>query len=212
MLARPRLDGARRRSVDARREQLLHLGLELFCRRSYELISIDDIAGAAEISRSLLYHYFRNKRGFYVECVRFAATQLRETVNPDPRPDPGLEPRARLRQGLEAYLDYVARFANAYVTVMRSGIGYDEEVREIVEGTRTAIIGDILRDLGRFADHHMVRVGLRGWIGMVEYACLEWLERRSVDKRELMDVLVAALETTLASATGMSVDEMLAQA
>lgn len=213
----PRLRPLRARlDVDERREQLLRLGLELFGRRNYDDISIDDIAGAAGISRSLLYHYFRNKRGFYVEAIRHAAASLRERIEPDPK----LAPRDRLRQGLGAYLDYVARFAGAYATLLRSGVGFDAEVSEIVESTRSAIIADILRDLAdpqsggseaqaqrregqmALAPSGKVRVAVRGWVGMVEFSCLEWLERREVSKAELIDLLVDALEAVLVSATG----------
>lgn len=195
----PRLRSLRARlDVDERREQLLRLGLELFGARNYDDISIDDIAGAAGISRSLLYHYFRNKRGFYVEAIRHAAAQLHARIEPDPE----LPPRDRLRQGLGAYLDYVARFAGAYATLLRSGVGFDAEVSEIVESTRSAIIADILRDLEDLAQTPKVRVAVRGWVGMVEFSCLEWLERREVSKGALIDLLVDALEAVLVSATG----------
>lgn len=197
-----------RLDVDARRDQLLRLGLDLFGTRSYEDISIDDIAAAAGTSRSLLYHYFRNKRGFYVEALRHAAAQLRERIEPDPE----LPPRERLRQGLAAYLDYVARYAGAYTTLMRSGVGFDPEVGEIVESTRSAIIADILRDLEELAESGMVRVAVRGWLGMVEFASLEWLERREVSKAELIDLLDAALESVLVNATGKPLNPRFARA
>jgi AcrR family transcriptional regulator len=197
--ARPRLD------VDERREQLLHLGLELFGKRSYESISIDDIAKAAGISRSLLYHYFRNKRGFYVETIRRAADKLREAIEPDSS-DP---PHERLRRGLNAYLDYVARFARAYATLLRSGVGFDPEVSAIVERTRTAIIGDIITNLGGHADQQMVHIALRGWLGMVEAASLEWLERRRVSKPQLIAMLSDALEAALDRALGVPVARLL---
>lgn len=196
-----------RLDVDERREQLLRLGLELFGQRSYESISIKDIAEAGSISRSLLYHYFRNKRGFYVECVRFAAAKLHEAIEPDPE-DP---PHERVRRGLESYLDFVGGFAKAYAAILRSGIGYDPEVTEIVEGTRRAIIGDIIDNIGAFADQELVRVALRGWLGMVEFSCLEWLERRSVGKQELIELLIGTLETTLERATGVGMAEILAR-
>jgi AcrR family transcriptional regulator len=187
-----------RLDVDQRREQLLQFGLDLFGSRNYDDISIDDIAQVAGISRSLLYHYFRNKRGFYVEIIRHAAGTLRERIEPDP----SLPPRVRLRQGLEAYLDYVAQFARAYATLLRSGVGFDPEVSEIVEGTRNAIVGDILAGLDERDRSPLVRIAVRGWLGMVEFASLEWLERREVSKRELIDMLVDALEAVLVSATG----------
>src|SRR5688572_23691931 len=67
-----------RLQVDERRAQLLALGLQLFTDHTYDELSIDDIAGAAGISKGLLYHYFPSKRDYYVEVVRMAAGHLVE--------------------------------------------------------------------------------------------------------------------------------------
>ncbi|MFV8753340.1 TetR/AcrR family transcriptional regulator [Nannocystaceae bacterium ST9] len=189
LLARARLD------VDERRARLLALGLELFGRRGFESISIDDIAQRAGISRGLLYHYFRNKRGFYVETIRFAAAQLRERL----APDPALPPRERLERGLAAYLDYVSDYADAYSTLLRGGgAGDDDEVRTIVEATRVGIIADMIEGMGVESDAALVRVALRGWLGMVEFSAIEWLARREqVSREELVRVLLAACEAAL---------------
>ena len=56
-----------RLQIDERRAQLIELGTRLFSTRSYEDISIDDVAEQAGISKGLLYHYFGGKREFYVE-------------------------------------------------------------------------------------------------------------------------------------------------
>ena len=69
-----------RLSVDARREQLIELGEELFSARPFDEISIDDIAARAEISKGLLYHYFGSKRDFYVAVVRSGVATLREVT------------------------------------------------------------------------------------------------------------------------------------
>ena len=45
-----------RLQLDARRAQLLELGLRLFTERSYDGVSIDDIADAGGVSKGLLYH------------------------------------------------------------------------------------------------------------------------------------------------------------
>lgn len=194
LIARARLD------VDERRARLLALGLEIFGRRGYDSISIDDIAHRAGMSRGLLYHYFRNKRGFYVETIRFAAEQLRERI----QPDPGLAPRERLERGIAAYLDYVGDYADAYTTLVRGGgAGDDDEVRAIVERTRTGIISDMVEGIGAEGQAPVVRVALRGWLGMVEFCAIEWLERRAeVSREELIAVLMAACEAALKVAIG----------
>ena len=118
-----------RRKVEERREQLLDLALELFIHRTYEELSIDDIAQAAGISKGLLYHYFPSKRAFYVAAVGKAADHLLEATEAVKRGDldarvpvvsgdeigalagsfnemmQGLQERDRLRTAFGSYVD-----------------------------------------------------------------------------------------------------------
>src|SRR5271170_6359642 len=95
----PKLGGTRSRlEVDARRAQLVTLGIDLFAARAYDEVSIDELARAAGVSKGLLYHYFPTKRDFYVATVQEAARQLIErTTGHDDR----ATPRERLRAGLD---------------------------------------------------------------------------------------------------------------
>ena len=118
-----------RLSTDARREQLVALGVEMFSERPFDDVSIDDIAAAAGISKGLLYHYFPSKRDFYVAVVRHSAEEMQAVTESDP----ALPPIARLADGLDRYLEYVATHARGFATVLRAGIGSDPEVAAIVE-------------------------------------------------------------------------------
>ncbi|MCB9593669.1 MAG: TetR/AcrR family transcriptional regulator [Sandaracinaceae bacterium] len=176
-------------SVDARRAQLLELGLRLFAERAYDEVSIDDIANAAGVSKGLLYHYFGGKRAFYVACVENAAEALFERTLADPSiPEP-----ERARAGLEAYFDYAEEHETAYMALMRSGIGNDPEVAEVVERTRTRIVQRALASMGMEEPRPVFRAATRTWIGAVEAACLEHLEHREVDRGGLVQMLLAAL-------------------
>lgn len=174
--------------IDERRAQLLQLGRSLFVERSYDEISIDDIAAAAGVSKGLLYHYFPSKRSFYVETVREAAAEL--IARTDTPAD--LAPELRVQRGLDAYLEYVAENAAAYRTLLTSGIGVDAEIATLVEDTRRALVDRILRDLGP-KPPPALRVALRGWIGFVEGASLEWIERKAPPRTELRDLMAAML-------------------
>jgi AcrR family transcriptional regulator len=185
-----------RLQVDERRAQLLELGLQLFTDRTYDELSIDDIAAAAGISKGLLYHYFPSKRDYYVEVVRRAAAHLVERTaeaGVDASPD-------SLLHGLDAYLDFVEQHARSFTAVMRGGVGSDAEVQTIVEAARTAIAERIITRLGARDPSPLLRAALRGWIGFVEAASLDWLARRDLPRGELRALLahmaVAALMTT----------------
>jgi AcrR family transcriptional regulator len=210
---RPRLSGAGRErlTVDDRRLRLLELGLRLFSERTYEEVAIDDIARVAGISKGLLYHYFPSKREYYVETVRHAAGQLVVRTDPArvaagaahtgsvPRAAPA-SPLDEVRVGLIAYLDFVERHASAYATLLRSGVGADPEVLAIVEGTRERFAARLLAGAGLPATSPPVRVAVRGWIGFVEAAVLDWIDHRDLTPPALADLCAQVLMTTLAAA------------
>ena len=183
-----------RLGVDERRSRLLALGVELFSERSYDELSVDDIARAAGVSKGLLYHYFDGKRGFYVESVRQAAGLLRDRV--EAAIDVETDPLMQLRVGIRAYLGYVGDHARAYVALLRGGIGYDPEVAAIVDETREFFLNRLLRDFEQPPDPPL-RNALRGFVGFVEAASLDWAERRDVGQNELGALLLKMAEHTI---------------
>lgn len=191
-----------RLQVDERRAQLLELGLRLFSERAYAEVSIDDIAREAGVSKGLLYHYFGGKRDFYVACVQHAATQLvARTV-----PDPALPDAERARAGLEAYLDFVEGRAGAYTALMQSGLGNDPEVQAVLEAARATIVERMMVGAGLEAPRPVFRLAARAWVGQVEAACLEWLQRREVPRDVLVRLLLGALFGTLTTAKALDPD------
>jgi AcrR family transcriptional regulator len=184
-----------RLTTDARREQLVALGVEMFSERPFDEVSIDDIAASAGISKGLLYHYFPSKRDFYVEVVRHSADEMQAVTETDP----DLAPLERLSEGLDKYLAYVENHARGYSTVLRAGIGSDREVATIVEEVRATMVARILDDFpGEPAPG--IRIAVRGWVGFAEAASLEWLERRELTRDELRDLLIQALTGAIGAA------------
>ena len=191
-----------RLQVDERRAQLLELGLRLFSEHAYDEVSIDDIAREAGVSKGLLYHYFGGKRDFYIECVRNAAELLVERTYQDD----SLPEEDRARAGLEAYLDFVEQRASSYGALMRSGIGNDPEVASVVERTRTEIVDRMLKTMGIDPPRPIVRAACRSWVGQVEAASLDWLDRRDVSRQGLVTILLGGLYGTLSMAKALDPD------
>jgi AcrR family transcriptional regulator len=174
-----------RLGVDERRAQLLELGQELFGIHSYEELSIDEIARAAGISKGLLYHYFPSKRDYYVEVIRACATELLALTNGRDTKSP----YERLTAGLDGYLDFVQDHEKPFASLMRNGIGFDPEVCRIVEETRQAFLARFLDALPDPLTPRL-RNALRGWIGYVEGAVLDWLDNRDISRDELRTLLL----------------------
>lgn len=187
---------------DQRRAQLLALGAQAFADRTYDEVSIDDIARAAGISKGLLYHYFPTKRDLYLAGLRATAAELIAATTA--AASPTLPPLERMRAGLDAYLDHVSRQARAFVALMRGGIGSDPEVVAVIEDVRTTYVERFLDDADGtplagmlVTKSPVVRLAVRGWIGFVEATSIEWLARKDVDRTQLRDLLIDVLLASL---------------
>ncbi|HJX74035.1 MAG TPA: TetR/AcrR family transcriptional regulator [Candidatus Deferrimicrobiaceae bacterium] len=52
------------------RERLLKSATELFTRKGYSGTTVREIVAAAEVTKPVLYYYFRNKEGIYLDLMR----------------------------------------------------------------------------------------------------------------------------------------------
>ena len=177
---------------DERRAQLLQLARKSFSDRSYDEVSIDDLAREAKISKGLLYHYFPTKRDLYVAGLKEIADELVakvQSVVPT-----NMAPADGVREGVGAFLDYISQHARAYVSLMRGGIGSDPEVAGIVESVRTRLadsflegspLEPVLRGNVKF------ETVLRGWIGFVEATSIDWCAHHRMSRDALRDLLLS---------------------
>ena len=125
----------RRLSPEDRRAELLALGAEVFGKRPYDEVRIDEIAERAGVSRALMYHYFPDKRAFFAAVVKDEADRLYEATNT--APPPGLTMFEEIRMGVLAYMAYHQQNPEAawaaYVGLGRSDpvlLGIDDEAKD----------------------------------------------------------------------------------
>ncbi|HEY1556275.1 MAG TPA: TetR/AcrR family transcriptional regulator [Kofleriaceae bacterium] len=187
---------------DARRAQLLELARKAFSDRSYDDVSVDDLAREAKISKGLLYHYFPTKRDLYVAGLREIADELVERVTAIPV---DLPPPERVRAGLDAYLDHVHQHSRAFVSLMRGGIGSDPEVAQVIEGVRQRLADRFLEGspfAPMLAGNARFELAVRGWLGFVEGASIHWcasLPRMKRDElRELLEKILFSILSVVA--------------
>lgn len=181
--------GRRRRlSVEDRRSELLGTCLDLLGRRPWDEVTMADVAEAAGVSKPLLYHYFSTKTDLYRATVTAAATELREAT----RPDPDLPVGPRMRAALDAHLEWIDGHALAYRAVIQGGISSDPAVQDVVESSRTQTIERLADAFGMRPPSELQRVALRGWVGFLEWTCLEWLATKTINRAELADLLTAS--------------------
>jgi len=178
---------------DERRAQLLTLARKAFSDRSYDDVSIDDLAREAKISKGLLYHYFPTKRDLYVAGLREIADELVARCLAIPA---NLAPIDRVRTGLDAYLDHISQHARAYVSLMRGGIGSDPEVANVVEDVRARLTQNFLEQTpfaAMLVGDVRFQTAVRGWIGFVEGATIDWAENKRLAREDLRELLTQVL-------------------
>jgi len=175
---------------------LLALGAEVFGKRPYDEVRIDEIAERAGVSRALMYHYFPDKRAFFAAVVKDEADRLYEATNREPVS--GLTMFEEVRVGVLAYMAYhdqnpEAAWA-AYVGLGRSDpvlLGIDEEAKsrqlehimervgEVVSGVQEAKLEpEVERDL---------RVIVYGWVAFTFEVCRQRIIDPTTDAERLAD-------------------------
>ena len=188
-----------RMSPQARRAQLIELGVEMLSTRRLEELSVELIAETAGVSRGLLFHYFSSKREFHVEVARAAAQEMIRRTEPDT----SLAPVEALRSSLTSFIGYVEENPDNYKSLVRGAVSGDADMRAIFDETRSALaqrIVTVVADLG-LAVSPRVELAIRGWVAYVEECVIRWMDGRAISRGELLEMLTTSLPAVALSAT-----------
>jgi AcrR family transcriptional regulator len=180
-------------ATDERRDQLLRSGVEVFGSRPYGDVSTAELAKAAGVSHGLLFHYFGDKRRYYVEVLRWVADSLLSAQGAGEDPSPW----ERLHAKLGAQVDFADRYTVGYRALVSGGNGADDEIETLAEEARWRSIRLIADALKIDEPEPELRIALRGWQGFTEGAITEWLKRRDLSRDELIALLAGELVATL---------------
>ncbi|GAB3827298.1 TetR/AcrR family transcriptional regulator [Kribbella italica] len=179
----------RRLSADDRRKQLVGIGLMMLRTQPIHELSIDAVAAEAGISRGLLFHYFPTKRDFYIAVMRAAGRRLLRVT----KPDASLPPADQLRQMLLAFVAFVGRRRDSYISFVRGAAGGDVFVVEVYAETRAALTARVLTLLDQDAEDQPsspVRLTVHAWLAYVEDLAIEWSGLPEAERPYTADQLV----------------------
>ncbi|MFJ6087674.1 TetR/AcrR family transcriptional regulator [Streptomyces sp. NPDC092369] len=185
---RPRARGTERSL--ARRAELIAIGRKLFADTSYDALSMDDIARQAHVAKGLIYYYFQSKRGYYLAIIHDSVADLITFAAS------GLElPQVdRVQRTMDSYLRWAENNQAAYRTIVSGGVGFDAEVHAVRDGVREAIVATIADGAyGRTDIAPLARMGLFAWVCGVEGATLDWIDRPSLSRETMREILVKTL-------------------
>ncbi len=190
-------------SPQARRDQLIALGLEMVGNRPLEQVSIDAIAEVAGVSRALLFHYFESKQDFHVAIARAQAQEMLDCTEPDHSLG---DPLLVLGASMAAYVDYVTENRSAYMALIRGSASADPAMREVFDHTRSVMAGRVLEHAPALGIEPtpVVQMTAHGWIAFVEQTTISWLTDPVITREELLSVITEALPA-LATVVGAAV-------
>ena len=159
-----------RMSADARRAQLIEIGWELLQSRPIHELPLDEVAAAAGISRTLLFHYFPTKADFYFAVV----STMGERLLRPPRLPEGLGPVERIRTLVDGFVRLVERNRMSYTALVRGAGGGDQRIVELIAETRDALVPRWLDAAGRPSGSPLTCLIVRGWLVGMEETVLAW--------------------------------------
>jgi AcrR family transcriptional regulator len=185
-----------RLQLDERRRQLLEAGRALFAQYAYEEITMRQVAQAAGVSKPLLYHYFPSKIELFKAAVAEQAAELGQLI--EPRGDAA--PLEQLTQSLDGYLAWIEDNAQTWSKLMQSAATVPE-ARELVEGFRQRTMELVVSGLtGKRKPRPALRTAIKGWLGYMDAAILDWAQAKDLPREKLRDLLVAAFAASLLAA------------
>ncbi|MBB6170448.1 AcrR family transcriptional regulator [Nocardiopsis mwathae] len=180
----------RRMSPHERRADLIATALRVFAERSPDSVTPEDIAEAADVSRTLVYRYFPNMAELRTAALRSAMDELAPLLVP-PTDLPLLE---QLRTALRAFIDFADRYAPAYVALLRGGSKVaSDRTESAIDEVRDQVLHLLLQRSGIDRPSPRVLLAMRCWISSVESALLIWLTERPMSDEELADWLLDQL-------------------
>lgn len=187
-------------AADARRAHIIRLAAELFDRRGYASVSMEQIAAAAGLAKPTLYHYFRAKeeilRGIHEEFIDMLLARQEERRKLALAPDDQLLGAMTDILGLmETHRGYVRVFFEHYrelsAPVRKEIRGKRNRYQELVRDAVTEGIGD-----GTFRDVDS-EVATLAVFGMCNWAYQWWRPGSGMDSartaQKLWDIVIRGL-------------------
>lgn len=121
------------RRADTTRLQILRAAARQFARKSYSLVSLDDILADAEVTKGAMYFHFRSKHALAAAIVDYSAAAARASVD---------QLLARKLSGLETLIDfsYLVAIEDIGDEMARAGLNLLESVGR-TDGLQANLLG-----------------------------------------------------------------------
>lgn len=157
--------------------KITHSALQLFEKSGYDAVSIDDIAEAAEVSKSTFYNYFATKEAVLVKLSINSTNNVKEILSKEPDQE---DPIEMIRLGFHCLIDDIYSWRNVAREVARIGV-YNETAHDTVNNLIVDYVADA-QEKGIFRSDYDCALITRSLMG-IYYIAIFGLDPK-INKRE----------------------------
>ncbi|WP_081906750.1 MULTISPECIES: TetR/AcrR family transcriptional regulator [Actinomycetes] len=154
------------------KQRLVDAAVRLFSELDYDKVGVSELVEEADVAHGLLFHYFGNKRGIYLEAMRVTAADLTRAFT-NVR---ATTPAGQIREALTAHLRYLRQHRGLALRLVLGGRGADPEAWAVFEDARTAALTYAAQLLSLDPDNPGLRMAGRCAVAAIDEATVQWLE------------------------------------
>lgn len=188
--------GVQRLDPETRRAQLVAAAVEVFRGRDPDEVSVEEVADAAGVSRSLVYAYFGDRGGLvaevYLHSLRDLDAELAKAL------DHGLADEAQLRRVVRRYLVFARDNEATWTLMTRAGRMPHPAVQE-------ASRARLKRISSHWEDPDTARFVAQSVVGLLDAGARDWLDHRNRGLERTTSMLVTLIWSGLAGLTAEGV-------
>jgi AcrR family transcriptional regulator len=183
-------------------EQTLTVAHELFAKRGFAAVTMDEVAAEVGVTKPLLYNYFGNKERLYVACMERSGDALFATVGE--AVGESASPGDALNAGLRAFFAFLDADRAAWAVLFDETLPQSGDVADRVADYRGRIVdlvaGSLVAQLpskGRSAARTEVEALSAALLGAAEALARWWLRTEAVSAQEAAELLISTIEPGL---------------
>jgi AcrR family transcriptional regulator len=182
----------RRMRAPERRKQLLEVARRVFGRKGYHVVTMDDVAREAGVTKPILYDHFPSKRDLYRDLLEEDLANLKERLREALETSKGN--RQRIQGSFQAYFDFVDEEGAGFRLLMQEAVGPEREFREMVFRFRDEVLDQVTEVIVRESKGNLDRAQAAdvalGLVGMAETAAQRNPGGSKEERRRTVDTLV----------------------
>jgi AcrR family transcriptional regulator len=184
-----------------RREQILAEAHQLFTERGYHGASMDELARRVGVTKPVIYKLAGSKEELFRDVMAAVNAELTAAITAAAGPAQTLE--AKLRAGIQAFLDFVRTHREGWLALLSAEAGpASVEVADMRRRQATivaALLVEHIESANLAGDHRLGEALGFAVNGAVEFVASWWLSHQDVPTETLADLLTRMLAHGLLS-------------